>query len=45
VGEQNVMIRAPGALSVRADELIHIEWMPSDTHWFDAASERRIERA
>jgi multiple sugar transport system ATP-binding protein len=42
VGEHNVMLRMPGPLAVAPGELIHLEWTPSDAHWFDAPSQCRI---
>ena len=41
-GEQNVMLRTPGTLTVAPGESIHLEWSPADAHWFDASSQRRI---
>jgi ABC-type sugar transport system ATPase subunit len=42
VGEQNVMLRMPGPLVVAPGENIHLEWAPTDAHWFEASSQCRI---
>ena len=42
VGEQNVILRMPGALAVAPGEPIRLAWEAADAHWFDASSQCRI---
>jgi len=37
------IIRRPGRVSARAGETISVSWAPSETHWFDLSSDRRID--
>jgi sn-glycerol 3-phosphate transport system ATP-binding protein len=42
VGESTVMVRVPGRLATAPGDIIHLGWAPSDVHWFDASSGRRV---
>jgi sn-glycerol 3-phosphate transport system ATP-binding protein len=42
LGEETVMVRAPGRLAAAPGETIHLDWATGDAHWFDASSQRRI---
>ena len=38
-----IVIRTPGRSTVTPQAQIHVQWAAKDTHWFDAASGRRID--
>ncbi|HEY7246331.1 MAG TPA: ABC transporter ATP-binding protein [Xanthobacteraceae bacterium] len=42
IGDETVMVRTPGRLSVGPGETVLLQWEPDDTHWFDSSSQRRI---
>jgi sn-glycerol 3-phosphate transport system ATP-binding protein len=43
IGTEAFVVRLPGRASVRAGERVSIAWDAAATHWFDAATGRRIE--
>jgi len=42
VGENSLIVRIPGRLAAAPGALVHLDWTPGDTHWFDLSSECRI---
>jgi sn-glycerol 3-phosphate transport system ATP-binding protein len=43
VGEHPFIVRRPGRVEAKAGEVIALQWNPADAHWFDLATERRID--
>jgi sn-glycerol 3-phosphate transport system ATP-binding protein len=43
LGADTVMVRTPGRCAAAPGETVHLSWAPSDTHWFDASSQRRVD--
>jgi sn-glycerol 3-phosphate transport system ATP-binding protein len=44
VGEETLIVKAPGRHVLSPGETTHLAWSPEDAHWFDASSGRRIGR-
>jgi len=44
IGEHSFVVRLPGQVRVQAGERVSITWEPDATHWFDAASGRRVQQ-
>src|SRR5262249_20479783 len=42
VGADTVMVRTPGRCTAAPGETVHLTWAPSEAHWFDASSQRRV---
>jgi sn-glycerol 3-phosphate transport system ATP-binding protein len=42
LGADTVMVRTPGRCAAAPGETVHLSWAPSDAHWFDASSQRRV---
>ena len=42
VDGETVMVRAPGRFDGSAGDMVHLSWLPSDAHWFDASSGCRV---
>ncbi len=38
----HLLARAPGRLTLRSGEAVHLAWRPEDVHLFDAKTERRL---
>jgi sn-glycerol 3-phosphate transport system ATP-binding protein len=43
LGDDTVMVRVPGRVAAAPGETVHLAWAPSDAHWFDASSQRRVD--
>jgi sn-glycerol 3-phosphate transport system ATP-binding protein len=43
VAEEIFMVRTPGRFTAAPGETIRLAWAPSDAHWFDASSQRRVQ--
>jgi sn-glycerol 3-phosphate transport system ATP-binding protein len=43
IGGASFALRLPGRAALALDEIVHLAWDPAAAHWFDGASERRIE--
>jgi sn-glycerol 3-phosphate transport system ATP-binding protein len=37
-----VMVRTPGRCAAAPGETVHLSFVPSEAHWFDASSQRRV---
>jgi sn-glycerol 3-phosphate transport system ATP-binding protein len=42
VGADTVMVRTPGRCTAAPGETVHLAWAPSEAHWFEASSQRRV---
>jgi sn-glycerol 3-phosphate transport system ATP-binding protein len=42
VGGDTVMVRTPGRCTAAPGETVQLTWAPSEAHWFDASSQRRV---
>ena len=42
LGGAPFVARTAGRMGMKAGDTVHLAWSPSDAHWFDRASERRI---
>jgi sn-glycerol 3-phosphate transport system ATP-binding protein len=44
IAGETFIVRVDGRAPARAGETVHIAWDPADVHWFDLATERRLDR-
>jgi sn-glycerol 3-phosphate transport system ATP-binding protein len=44
IAEQSFIVRLPGRANAAAGETVRVSWAPTDAHWFDLSSQRRIDR-
>src|SRR5262249_18390668 len=43
LGEEPFMVRAAGRFQAAPGDILHLDWDPGATHWFELSSGRRVE--